>query len=875
MIRLLAYALKRGQYPENWTMPRLRNFLSTIVLLISNLWCFSNVAAQGRQPGWALDQFCYPGIDGTAYASCVYDDGTGEALYVGGEFDIAGCQMGLGNIVKWDGHTWSPLTGASGTGVDGIVHAMAVYDDGSGPALYVGGEFTTAGGSAVNKIAKWDGSEWTALSGSSGAVVEGFVYAMTAYDDGSGPALYVGGSFTAAGSVTANSVASWDGSEWSALGNGSSNGISNTVRSLTSYDDGSGSRLYAAGRFDTAGGITVNNVAAWDGTNWSGLTNGNGLGVSSEVFALTVFDDGTGPVLVLGGEFRKAGSITAEKIATWNGSQWETLNGTGDLFQPFDNPRADIFALTVLQNNKGDSELYAGGDFPVVDGSSSRSVLRWDGTDWSLLDETYSRDMYGTVCTLNTASSMGLTGVYAGGSFIPINDSAFTTNSVSVWDGSSWSGLFDEAGQTGLNRPSDELSVYDDGHESSLFVTGDFSSAGVGAALGIARLSESGFSTPPGDGGSGLYGSSIDILSEGEGAGMYVFGYLSEKYGGTGRNIYRYDGAVWSATDPDPGPLISDMQVTSKIVSHDDGVGPSVYIYGRCGNGRCEWEYLVAKWDGQEWVPLVGASGLSFNGRINAVTFFDDGTGQALYAGGFFTQVGGVQANYIAKWNGTDWEAVVDSNGQGLDGGVKCLTTFDDGTGPVLLAGGGITTAGGSPASQLAKWDGSEWSPLAKKPVQNLDGAVSAIYIDETNPSGPVVYVGGYFTTIGDMTVNHVAKWDGKWSALSGPNGIGVDGPVLDLDIYDDGNGPALYVAGDFRSAGGGVSSYIAKYNLCSSSDCPADTNNDGVLSPTDFTAWINAFNNDLSECDQNSDGSCTPTDFTAWVNNYTIGCAE
>jgi len=54
---------------------------------------------------------------------------------------------------------------------------------------------------------------------------------------------------------------------------------------------------------------------------------------------------------------------------------------------------------------------------------------------------------------------------------------------------------------------------------------------------------------------------------------------------------------------------------------------------------------------------------------------------------------------------------------------------------------------------------------------------------------------------------------------------------------------------------------------------CIADVNNDGMLSPTDFSAWINAFNSASPECDQNGDGACTPTDFTAWINNYNTGC--
>ncbi|GAB5496017.1 MAG: hypothetical protein Phyf2KO_10970 [Phycisphaerales bacterium] len=54
---------------------------------------------------------------------------------------------------------------------------------------------------------------------------------------------------------------------------------------------------------------------------------------------------------------------------------------------------------------------------------------------------------------------------------------------------------------------------------------------------------------------------------------------------------------------------------------------------------------------------------------------------------------------------------------------------------------------------------------------------------------------------------------------------------------------------------------------------CLPDVNGDGMVTPTDFTAWINAFNNNEPECDQNGDGSCSPTDFTAWINNYNNGC--
>ncbi len=56
-------------------------------------------------------------------------------------------------------------------------------------------------------------------------------------------------------------------------------------------------------------------------------------------------------------------------------------------------------------------------------------------------------------------------------------------------------------------------------------------------------------------------------------------------------------------------------------------------------------------------------------------------------------------------------------------------------------------------------------------------------------------------------------------------------------------------------------------------SECLADVNGDGMVTPTDFTAWVGAYNSNAPECDQNGDGVCTPTDFSAWIGNYNAGC--
>jgi hypothetical protein len=136
------------------------------------------------------------------------------------------------------------------------VLALTAFDDGGGPALYAGGSFTTAGGLAASRIAKWDGSSWAAL----GSGMNGDVEALAAFDDGGGPALHAGGDFTTAGGVAANYIAKWDGSSWAALGSG----MSDDVNAFTVFDDVSGlPALFAGGSFESAFDSGDSYLAKW------------------------------------------------------------------------------------------------------------------------------------------------------------------------------------------------------------------------------------------------------------------------------------------------------------------------------------------------------------------------------------------------------------------------------------------------------------------------------------------------------------------------------------------------------------------------------------------------------------------------------------
>ncbi|HMQ15949.1 MAG TPA: hypothetical protein PKC49_08250, partial [Phycisphaerae bacterium] len=138
-------------------------------------------------------------------ALAVFDDGAGPALYAGGYFGNCG---GAGSkIATWDGQAWSPL-GIGITDSAGNVKALAAFDDGSGPALYVGGSFTEVDGLPIINLARWNGKAWSAV-GDPGLILQQPIEALRVLDedgpDPSPPALFaIGGSI----------IQKWDGKVW-------------------------------------------------------------------------------------------------------------------------------------------------------------------------------------------------------------------------------------------------------------------------------------------------------------------------------------------------------------------------------------------------------------------------------------------------------------------------------------------------------------------------------------------------------------------------------------------------------------------------------------------------------------------------------------
>ena len=671
--------------------------------------------------------------------------------------------------------SWLPSLGGQ-PGTNGTVNSFVVFDDGSGAALYVGGSFSTVGGVQAESIARWDGVQWTAL----GTGLSGIVKALAVFDDGSGAAIYAGGFIPSAGGMPVNDIAKWDGGNWSALGAG----MNDTVEALTVFDDGSGAALFIGGRFTTANGVGAERIAKWDGSSFSPLGSGVSLGVPGgpSVDALATFDDGSGDALYAAGFFFVAGGAPAEGVAKWDGASWAPL-GAGLV-------GGSTQALSVFDDGSG-AALFAAGDFFSAGGSSAGRIAKWDGTSWSTLSGGVSN--FSIVDALSVFDDGSGTALYAGGDFFSAGGSP--VERIAKWDGANWSALGAGVNSLGVEA----LAVFDDGGGEVLFVGGGFSTAGGVASKGVATWDGSDWSPL----GSGLNNSviSLTVFDDGSGAALYAGGNFIFANGEALNGIGKWDGSNWSPLGVGVSSGIGFSAPVNALAVFNDGGGDALYAGGGFILAGGASANRIAKWDGATWTPL----GSGMDGTVFDLAVFDDGAGSGLYAGGIFSVAGGIGANRIAKWNGSNWMAL----GNGTNNSINALTVFNDGTGAALYAGGTFTAAGTlgeGAARRIAKWNGSSWSALGSGMNANVNSLASF-----DDGGGLALYAGGGFTNAGGGAANRVARWDGaSWSALStGMN----SGSVLSLIEFDDGAGACLYAGGGFTTAGGVAALRIAKWD--------------------------------------------------------------
>jgi hypothetical protein len=626
-------------------------------------------------------------------------------------------------------------------GVDGsATFALAT----KGNDVYVGGDITLAGYKNLNSIAHWNGTTWSGLGdGITGDGSFTYIYSMV----WKGNELYAGGIFTNAGGVLARGIAKWNGTNWAALP-GNFNGY---VFDLAV----SGNDLFVGGVFGIGDDTNTYTFAKFDGANWTTFRSiaSGCVGFLCTPLVASILVDG--PDIYVGGAFTTMDGVLANSVARWNGSTWTAvdagLSGT------------NVFVEDLV---KFGSDIIAGGSFLTAGGVAATNIARWNGVAWSNIGRASS-----TVRNLQTVGSQ----LYVGGSFTSIG--GVSASGIGRWDGTNWNTL--GAGTSGT--------VYGlaTNANGNLIVAGTFATAGAGAAAGVAQWNGTNWFPVGGEFGNGM-NRAIGFVRAFDRAGTNVYAGGSFSSAGTtlASRVARWDGSSW--TNLGTG-VIGPASSLVRTISH---IGSDVYFGGTFTNMSGLAATNIARWNGTTWNTL----GLGVNSNVLSMT----ASGGELYVGGAFTLAGGVPMNRVAKWTGAGWLPL----GNGMNSNVSAMVTAANGD---VYAGGLFTMAGVVAANKVAKWNnGAGWTPLGNG--INF-GSVLSMAI-----SGSNLYVGGTFPFADSISVNHVARWNGNtWSAL----GSGIDSgssstiQVSALAVH----GSDLYAAGNITSAGGVLVTAIARWN--------------------------------------------------------------
>lgn len=486
----------------------------------------------------------------------------------------------------------------------------------------------------------------------------------------------------------------------------------------------SGSDVYVGGAFTVADGVAANNIAKWNGSSWSAL----GTGVDGTVLAIAISGS---DVYVGGGGINFAGGVQVSGVAKWDGSSWSAL-GTGVV---------GIVAAIAVSG----SHVYVGGGFNSAGGVAVSNIAKWDGSSWSSLGS--GANLY--------VSALAVMGdqLFAGGDFTLIG--GVSANHIARWDGQAWSPL-------GSGTTDEVFGLAVSG--SDLYVAGRFGTAGGVTVRNVAKWDGNSWSAF----GDGVIGQVNEIALSG--STIYVAGQV-------GGGVRKWDGVSWSQLGPELDGTASAVAVA----------GNNLFVGGAFSSANGTRVNGILRWSENQLFPLGQLPVFDVGGpsrSVSAVAVF----GSDVYVGGYFSQIGEVSVNYIARWNGSSWSAL----GSGTNGRISAMSVV----GSDLYVGGDFQRVGDVDANRIARWNGSSWSSLGT----GLNGQPTAIAV-----MGSDVYVAG-ISNAGGVAVNNIARWNGfTWTTL----GLGTNGPVNALAVL----GSELLVGGMFETAGGVNVKNIAKWN--------------------------------------------------------------
>lgn len=668
-----------------------------------------------------------PGTDGPVGAAMWDPDGAGPAAPV---LVVAGGFSAVGDLRAYGAALYDPVLGTwslLGSGPGASIGVLAPQPNGD---LYGAGTETVSGFTTYF-VARWTGTSWARL----GTSTNSYISALAVLPNGD---VVAGGAFTIAGNVFANGLARWNGSVWTPLGagvTGTATGAGASVNSLTVLPNGD---LVAAGRFTTAGVVSANNIARWDGTAWFPL--GTGLqpaaGPFSYAWGQAVACLPNGDVLA-GGTFATGGGV----VARWDGTAWSAL-GTGWYTK--------VNAIRVLPNG----DVLAGGD----NGAYGYNIARWNGVSWASLGAGTTGYPFAVI----SLSELPNGDVVAAGSFSTIGG-VLATN-IARWDGTAWSAM-----AVDHSIPDNGISAASILPNGNLVAGGSFRFAGAAVANGIAQRVGGNW----GPMGTGILPNSVAAVAVLPNGDIIAGGTFTSAGGVAANNIARWDGVAWSPLGVGVTGGVARLFVRRNgdlIASNYAGIwrwdglawtqisaAVAVAVVTELANGDLVAAghllvgggVAVARWTGTTWVPWVPG----YWSAVNDLVELPNGD---LLLSGRWVYGGTIVNSLVARWNGGNWwiEGLPTLPNSSSLAPVNALSVLPDGS---VLAAGNFSAISGVPAANIARWDGQHWSAVGAGLTSNINGSTASASAMLRAPNGDVVVVGS-FTSAGTQVSLQTAR---------------------------------------------------------------------------------------------------------------------
>jgi Domain of unknown function (DUF5122) beta-propeller len=624
---------------------------------------------------------------------------------------------------------------------NGIVWALTEVDG----KLFVGGQFSQIGNATRVNLAALDAATGAALTFAPDPV--GYVRALAHSSD----TLYVAGDFSVIGNVARKGLAAVAVATGAATSWDPNYQDQQTQRGPIGYVDAlemsDNNTVYVGGLFSAIGGQPRVNLAEVDAatgrpTDWNPAPN-------ESVFSLALSAES----LYVGGAFVQIGGEARNYIAEISRS---TSAATGW------NPGANSYVFSILPS--GDV-VYAGGAFSAI-GGEARSMLAALDRQTGLAS-SWQRDIGIGNFEVNALALIGPT-LSVGGTF-PAS-SGHNSGGIARFD------TLDAAIASTLNVATDAIVLAIKAQpDGKVVIAGDFTEVDGIDRNRIARLNADNTVDLDWNPGADQSVFSLEIID-----GIVYAGGPFQYIGGKQRfGLASLNGANGMATAWNPSPN-GYVQTMTKL--HD-----SLYVAGTFTKiGAASRQYLAA-------FDMNGAL-TNWDPHPNDIPFALAATDAAIYAGGNFTHIGGADRARLAALDtisgvATSWNPGVSVNQPGDLSSVAALAT----EGNAVYAGGYFSTIGGAQRNNVAAIDAStgaatDWNP----------GPVNFVYAIAVHDG--FFYVGGSFIEVAGEPHGLLGAIDRYSAAAVGWNAAPWSGSyVVALDVAND----HVYAGGFFAVADG------------------------------------------------------------------------